>query len=219
MEKLKLKPAVFNIELDEHNLTTHICGGVSSQNCVLSPQNTHCTGLPTYGWLARFRVWNLTHLVCLSAGGLHSSVDLGGKEDVSVLREVYLGPKWICFTGWAGRWPLDRLSRECTYNQFLQVACHSWPFPCCIRGVNLLTFTLARQLLGRETALIAGREGGCYSTNLQAKYFLGFYLHLSLTSKILSSTGGANYIPSLEQAGRLTKFLNAQRSRATWIAN
>ena len=31
--------------------------------------------------------------------------------------------------------------------------------------------------------------------------------------------GGATFIPSPEQAGRLNKFLNTRRSRATWIAN
>ena len=51
----------------------------------------------------RFHVWNLTHLVYPSAGGLHSSVDSDGEEDVSVLIDVDLGPRWICFTGWAGR--------------------------------------------------------------------------------------------------------------------
>ena len=37
-------------------------------------------------------------------------------------------PKWICFTGWTGRWLLYRLSREWAYNQVLQVACRPWPF-------------------------------------------------------------------------------------------
>ena len=31
--------------------------------------------------------------------------------------------------------------------------------------------------------------------------------------------GGTKHIPYPEQAGRLTKFLNARRSRATWVAN
>ena len=68
------------------------------QNCVEVPYNIHCSGLPTYGGVSRFRVWNLTHLVYQSAGGSHSSVDSDGVEDVLVLREVYRGPKWIYFT-------------------------------------------------------------------------------------------------------------------------
>ena len=64
------------------------------------------------------------------AGGLYSSVDSDGEDDVLVLIEVDLGPKWICSTGWAGRCPLDRTSQEWTYNQVLQVACRSWPLLC-----------------------------------------------------------------------------------------
>ena len=50
---------------------------------------------------------DLDPVVYPSAGGLHSSVDLGEEGDTSVLTEVEMGPKWICFTGWAGRWPID----------------------------------------------------------------------------------------------------------------
>ena len=133
---------------------------MSSQNCVLSPQNTHCAGLPTYRGGPRLRIWNLTHLVYPSAGGLHSAVDLCVEEDVSVLIKVDLGPKGKCFTGWSGRWPLDQLSREWTYTQIPQVTCRSWPFSCCLKGVNLLSFTLLpNRVVGRPLP-IAGLEWG-----------------------------------------------------------
>ena len=133
---------------------------MSSQNCVLSPQNTHCAGLPTYRGGPRFRIWNLTHLVYPSAGGLHSAVDLCVEEDVSVLKDVDLDPKWICITGWAGRWPLDRPSLEWTYNQVLLVACRFWTFPCCLGGVNLLAFTLPPNRVVERPLPIVGREWG-----------------------------------------------------------
>ena len=112
------------------------------------------------GGVHRFRVWSLTHFVYLSAGGLHSSVHLGGEEDVSVLIEVKMSPKWTCFTGWAGRWPLDRPSREWTHNQILQVACRFYPFPCCLRGINLLAFTFRpNHVVGRPFPIV-GLEWG-----------------------------------------------------------
>ena len=87
-----------------------------------------------------------------SAGGLHSSVDSDGEEGVLVLIDVDMGPKWICFVGWAGRWPLDRPIREWTYNQVLQVACRSWTFPCCLSGVKLLASTLLpERVVGRTS--------------------------------------------------------------------
>ena len=159
----------------------------------------------------------MTHLVYPSAGGSHSSIDSDGGVDVSILIEVYLGPKWICFTGWAGRWPLDRLSREWAYNQVLQVACRSWPFPCCLRGINLLAFNLLPKCVVGRPLPIAGPEGVLLLDEPTGQILPGVYLHLSLTTQLFD--GGPKYIPYPEQAGRLTKFLNARRSRATWVAN
>ena len=119
---------------------------------------------------------------------MHSSVYSDGEEDVCVLREVDLGPKWICFTGWAGRWPLDRLSREWAYNQVLQVACRSWPFPCCLRGINLLAFNLLPKCVVGRPLPIAGPEGVLLLDEPTGQILPGVYLHLSLTSQ-LSSTG------------------------------
>ena len=80
----------------------NLCGGVSSLNCVLRPQNTHFSRLPTYGRGPRFREWTLTHLVYPLAGGLHYSVDSDGEESVYYFGEVDLGPQ-VDMLHWVGR--------------------------------------------------------------------------------------------------------------------
>ena len=120
------------------------------------------------------------------------------------------GSKWICFTGWAGRWPLDRLNRDWTYNQVLQVDCHSCHFPCCLRVVNLLAFSLPpNRVIGRPLP-IAGLEGGVLLDEPTGEILPGVLSALESCLATVFNGGGAKYIPSPEQAGRLTKPLNAR---------
>ena len=59
------------------------------QNYVMSPKTlTVPDSWLRGGGIPRLRVWALTLLVYPSAGGLHSSVDSDGDEDVLVLRDV-----------------------------------------------------------------------------------------------------------------------------------
>ena len=131
---------------------------------------------------------------------------------MSVLKEVDLGGlEWICFTRWASRWPLDRPSREWTYNEFLQGACRPWPLPWWLRGVNHLAFTLLPDLYVGRPLPIADLWGVLLEIKPQAKYFLGLCSHCNLSTR-LSSTGGAKYIPSPEKAQINHVSLNETKS-------
>ena len=76
-----------------HHCACHSVGVVSSQNGIMSPRNTHCARILTYGaGVPRFRAWILTHLVYPLADEMNSSVDSGG-ENVLDLREVDVGSR------------------------------------------------------------------------------------------------------------------------------
>ena len=86
-------------------------------------------------------------------------------------------------------------------------------------GVNLLNFTLLPNLVVWRPLPIAGLEGVLLLDEPTCQILprvlsaIGYYLATVFIG------GKAKYIPSPKLAGRLINFLNARRSRATWIVN
>ena len=125
--------------------------------------------------------------------------------------------EWICFTLWAGRWPLNRPSRELTYIQILQGDCRSRPFSCLYQGFLPSSLYFAPEPPGGKGHFRYRVLGGAtwdkpkYQILPRVIWALGYF-----DANFFS--GVSKCIFSSEQARILNNFYQARRIHFTWVA-